>query len=198
MKKGKIMITTTDARESLEAIESVADDTQYHLWGKIAGWQLIIWGAIVLLGYLATYALVARQLFQLIWGVWIALGIVGWGANLVMMKKSPVKSPNDKRWGMFWFVFSVYQGIWLWLMWPWNGAQLNLFLITSIMFAYIVMGIWFSRTMIILGVLCTLAVIIGKLGFYQSPLLWLWLGVAIGGSMIGFGTAVLARKRQFA
>jgi hypothetical protein len=138
------------------------------------------------------------------WGWFIvdALGIAG-SIYIGQCHKSAtgVQSESSRRlgWRLFWFwlFLFVYAGIWLAILWPWNGQQLGMFLVTVVMFAYVVMGLWLKVPLWIwLGLAVT-----GLAGAgYLSPLvahgyLDLWLGATGGSALLAVGLYLMLRWR---
>ena len=98
------------------------------------------------------------------------------------------------RIGGLWGALLIYIFIWLRLLSPVNGMQVNAFICTACMFAYIVIGLWFeSYFMIVLGLAVTAATLIGfylLAGYYC-----LWMAFAGGGALLGTGLYIRVRWR---
>jgi hypothetical protein len=104
---------------------------------------------------------------------------------------NPTKIPTAEKIGwrifLFWTLLFVYMFIWLSLLRPHHGIQLNAFMITTIMFAYVVTGLWFKcYYMLWLGIAVTCTTL---LGFYLIPpgYYCLWMAVTAGGAIMGTG-----------
>ncbi len=83
--------------------------------------------------------------------------------------------------------------MWLGMLHPKNGIEINAFLSMVIMFAFIVMGLWYSENyMVWLGLAVTAATLIG---FYLIPPFYynLWMAPTAGGAL--FGTGIYLRIR---
>ena len=67
-------------------------------------------------------------------------------------------------------------------MWPWRGEQLGMFVVTLVMFAYVVMGLWLDMQFLLrLGLLGTLLAGVGYVFSRAIPgYLDLWLGFTCG------------------
>ena len=88
---------------------------------------------------------------------------------------------------LFWPLVFVYACVWLNIVKPNNGLEVNAFLVTVIMFAYVVMGLWFdSWIMTALGLVVTAFTLVG---FFLVPTAnyCLWMAVTAGGSLLGTG-----------
>jgi hypothetical protein len=109
------------------------------------------------------------------------------------------RNPSDKRLGLrtglFWLLFLAYAYVWLGITKPYDGIQLNAFLCTAVMFAYVVTGLWFdSGLMVILGIVVTAMTLVG---FYAiAPAYYcLWMAVTAGGALLGTGLYMQLRWR---
>ncbi|MHC4527109.1 MAG: hypothetical protein ACYS29_04455, partial [Planctomycetota bacterium] len=84
---------------------------------------------------------------------------------------------------------------WLSFLRPFNGLQMNAFLCTAIMFAYVVTGLWYgSYHMVWLGLAVTCSTLIG---FYLIPPKYycLWMAPMAGGALFGAGLYFRLRWR---
>ena len=206
MKIGQFFIVETvmdvseeNARESLAAVEETMGRTRKALVSTYCGPFLVLWGVIWVASFLGTQFYL--EWAGWIWGIGNVLGVLG---TIVifwrLFRHGPAtRNPSDKtlglRTGLFWpFVF-IYIYVWLGILKPYNGIELNAFLTTVIMFAYVVIGLWFdSWLMVILGMVVTCMTMIG---FYAIPAsqYCLWMAVTAGGSLLGTGLYVQLRWR---
>jgi hypothetical protein len=144
--------------------------------------------------------------FFLLWAdkIWNITGILGGLGTIFIFWKlfrggPAVRNSSDKqlvlRTILFWPVVFMYAFVWLGIVKPGNGIELNAFLVTVIMFAYVVMGLWFgSWIMVILGVAVTAFTMVG---FYLIPpgFYCLWMAVMAGGGLLGTGLYMKLRWR---
>jgi hypothetical protein len=193
-------VSNREAREALADIQQVADGTRRLLVGRFGGLQLVWWGALCALAYVATYALVLRQQYREIGWVWWAVTAVGWIGTGVTIRRHPVRVAGGWKIGAFWGVLALYANVWLALLRPWNGIQLNLFIITLCMFAYVTIGIFAWRVMAWVGLAGTALILAGYFVFDagRDPHLWLWLAFCLGATLIGPGCALLLKSRASA
>ena len=63
------------------------------------------------------------------------------------------------------------------------------------MFAYVLMGLWMGRLYLILWILITLSVLIGRFLLLENGF-WIWSGLTQGGAMLLGGWILLARSRK--
>jgi hypothetical protein len=127
------------------------------------------------------------------------VGLLGSFFVLRRVKQTmPVKEPTEEKlnWrigGLWWLLF-IYVFIWLNLFRPFNGMQVNAFICTAVMFAYVIIGLWFAAYfMVWLGLAVTATTLIG---FYLlTPYYCLWMAVTAGGLLLGTGLYLHARWR---
>ena len=192
-------ISKQDAKESLDEIQAVLDHTRKAIASNYANPLLIMWGLIFITAYLGTHFFVAWA-----WHIWTALDAVGIiGTFLICWQQfrsaNPVKTSSEKKigWRIFWFwtLLFIYVFFWLNMLRPSKGVELNAFLVTVIMFAYVVIGLWLeSYFMVWLGLAVTG---ITLFGFYLIPLSYycLWMALMAGGALLGTGLYIRFRWR---
>jgi MFS family permease len=184
-----------DAQESLSIIENTKNQTIKSIAATYASPILILWGVICFTAYLGTHFFVKWS-----WHIWMILNSVGAvGTYLIcflQFKKSiPTKIDNSSKIGLkiflFWAFLLAYIFIWLNIIKPVNGLQVNAFIITATMFAYIVFGLWInSNFMIWLGLAVTVCTLIG---FYLIPHNYYCLWMAFTAGSLITGTGILTR-----
>ena len=189
-------LSKEEAQDSLNQIEAVFARTRKAIASGSASALLILWGAIWVAGYLSIYAFTPRAaeapeyprfslILTIIWAVLILIGVVdSW---IIGVRKSPTKSPHNQRLGFFWFFLFVYANVWLVLLWPWNHYQMQAFVAALVMFAYVVMGLWFDRFLLWLGLAVTTLIVLGYFLFLFQPTFWLWMAVMGGGTLMTTG-----------
>ncbi len=193
-------VTEKQAQEALRDVESVAKGVQGTLAYGVAGPILVLWGGV----WMVCFSLVhfAPQLAG--WG-WLIGNSVGIAGSLYLgrfrAKAKAVRSETSKRigWRLFWFWFFlfIYADIWLAVLWPWRGEQLGMFLVTLIMFAYVVMGLWLElRFMLWLGLAVTALACVGYASSFALPgYLDLWLAFTGGSALLASGLYLTLRWR---
>lgn len=197
----EIIDATLDAQQSLGAIESATKATIKSVSAAFAGPILILWGIITILGYIGTYFWLDYA-----WKIWIGLSGAGNIGMFLICRKQftqglPTRVDNARQMGFqiagFWVVIFVFLTIWLNLMKPYSGLQLNAFIITVIAFAYIQIGIFTkgSRFMILLGIAMALLTLIGV---YILPHTYycLWMAGTVGGSILLTGLYFQLKARS--
>jgi len=195
-------ISKQEAQGSLDQIQAAVSQTRKRIAAGSTAPLLILWGAIWFVAYLVTYLsypfefelYCLRLTHRVSIGIhiaglcWLVLVLIGMGASWIIgVRRAPVKSPHNKRWGFCWLILFVYAGVWLALLWPWNEYQINAFLASLPMFAYVVMGLWADRVLLWLGIVVTLLIIAGFFLFLFQPAFWLWMAILGGGALAGTG-----------
>ncbi|HTB62416.1 MAG TPA: hypothetical protein VK737_02410 [Opitutales bacterium] len=185
-----------EAHAALAEVNHVLATTRLAIAQGPTASILILWGVIWLIADVAT-----QFDLQTVHWLWPMLDIVGMLATwwLTTRHRVHVRQPGMWRLGVFWVVLFLYAGLWLCLLLPgdlpfnsnlWGNGELAFRHITAFahtvpMFAYIVIGLWFGRFLIWLGVLVTVLIVAGLWlvpGYY-----YLWLGLTGGGSLIVAG-----------
>jgi len=192
-------ISKEEARNSLDQIQAMATRTRQTIAAIYDSGLLIMWGLIWFTAFVLTHFFLAW-----VWLIWIGLcgigSIVTLGVGWRQLRlANPIKTPAAEKigWRVFWFwsLLFVYMFIWLSILRPLHGIQLNAFMCTTIMFAYVVTGLWFkSYYMLWLGLLLTC---ITMVGFYLiAPSYYcLWMAPTGGAAFLATGLYIRFRGR---
>ena len=187
--------TQQSAQESLDAIEEVMSQTRKAIASSYANPLLILWGILWVVSFTAAqfYLAYADYIF---WG----MGAIGGIGTFIIIRNSYsrplVKTSTRSGWRLFWFwiLLFAYTSIWLAILAPFDGKQLNAVFSTAAMFGYVVIGLWFgSYFMIWLGLAVTAMTLTG---FYFIPHYYcLWMAVTGGGAILCTGLYIRLRWR---
>jgi hypothetical protein len=190
-------VSNEDAQASLAAVTETMIRTRKAIAAGYSSPLLILWGLLWVAAYTAShfYLKYADVIFEAMAGV----GLLGTFFVLRRVKQTmPVKEPAEEKlnWrigGLWWLLF-IYAFIWLNLFRPVNGMQMNAFISTAVMFAYVIIGLWFAAYfMVWLGLAVTATTLIG---FYLlTPYYCLWMAVTAGGLLLGTGLYLHAKWR---
>ncbi len=192
-------LSDEEAAESLASVKDTAAKTRRAVVSAYESPFLIIWGLVWVLGFLGTHLFL--EWVNWIWGLLSAIGVA---ATIVICWRlfhlaPATRSCGGRRLGLrtslFWPVFFLYAFVWLNILQPHSGIQLNAFLCTAIMFAYVAIGLWFdSWLMVFLGLGVTVLTLVG---FFVIPLAYysLWMAIAAGGPLLATGICVRIRWR---
>ena len=128
-------ISEKEAQDSLDQIQAVATHTRKTIAASYDSVMLMMWGLIWILGFLGTHFFL-----RWVWWIWTVLcGIGGIATFLYSWRQfrsaNPVKVPAAEKIGwrlfLFWTLLFVYISIWLSILKPDHGIQLNAFICTS-------------------------------------------------------------------
>ncbi|MHC4455676.1 MAG: hypothetical protein ACYS0I_01085 [Planctomycetota bacterium] len=184
-------VSHEEAQDSLDQIQAVATRTRKTIAATYDGDLLIMWGLIWFIAFLGTHFFLAW-----VWHIWMTLAGIGVIVTLLVSwnqfrSANPIKTPAAEKigWRIFWFwsLLFIYIFIWLSILRPHHGIQLNAFMCTAIMFAYVVIGLWSkSYYMLWLGLVVTCTTLVG---FYLIPSSYycLWMAPMGGGVLLGTG-----------
>jgi hypothetical protein len=173
----------------------VVTHTRKTIAASYDGVMLMMLGLIWILGILGTHFFL-----RWVWWIWMVLSGIGGIVTFLyswrqFRSANPVKVPAAEKIGwrifLFWTLLFVYISIWLSILKPNHGIQLNAFICTAIMFAYIVTGLWFKcYYMVWLGIAVTCTTLVGN---YVIPKGYYCLWMALTGGVAIFGTGLYIR-----
>ena len=172
------------ALEDLQAIRQVMERTRWAIATSGAGYIMIVWGAIWFIGFLGSQFL-EKDLQGKIWAVLVPLGIV---ASIVLgrlLGKQVKGRPEWKIWA-FWLALFSYAGLWGQIF-PKPADEMVgfLFIVTVVMFGYVIMGLWIATAFAWIGIAITA---LALAGYYLLPGYFpLWMALCGGGTLIGSG-----------
>jgi uncharacterized Tic20 family protein len=190
-------VTNDDAVQSLAQVEQTMAKTRKAVAAAYSSPLLILWGLLWVAAYTATHFYLKYA--AIIFGVMAGVGLLGsffvWPR---VKRKLPIKTPTEEKlnWriGGLWWSLLIYVFIWLSIFSPVNGMQINAFICTAVMFAYVIMGLWFAAYfMVWLGLAVTATTLVG---FYLLPSYYcLWMAFTAGGLLLGTGLYIHVRWR---
>jgi hypothetical protein len=184
-----------NAQDSLAAIEEIMKQTRRAIASTHANPLLIMWGILWVVSFTAAqfYLAYAHYIF------W-SMGAIGGVGSFLICRISNTEScvrtstSDGRRLLLFWVLLFVYAFIWLSILAPFSGLQINAVFCTAAMFGYIVMGLWFGGYfMVWLGLAVTAMTLIG---FYFLPHYYcLWMAFTGGGTIFCTGLYIRLRWR---
>ncbi|MGB8227336.1 MAG: hypothetical protein WCE45_10825 [Sedimentisphaerales bacterium] len=189
--------TQESAQDSLAAIEQIMAQTRKAIVSTRSNPLLILWGILWVVSFTAAqfYLAYAHYIF------W-SMGAVGGVGTFIIFRIShtqpPIRSELRFRIGRrilwSWILLYAYVFIWLAILAPFNGMQINAVCSTAAMFAYIMIGLWVgSYFMVWLGLAVTATTLTG---FYFIPHYYcLWMAVTGGGAILCTGLYIRLRWR---
>ena len=189
------------AREALKQIEHTVREMRQRLVSRGTDLALIAWGLVWAACYIATHLLVVHggpEAIGTIWMAWavgLAIGAAAMTAiGITHGRDQPVRSEQARHLGhtlgWFWCALGLFAIVWLTMLWPWHPLQMNAFLVTLVMFAYVVMGMWLlAPALIVIGIAIAVTTAIGYLLTVLTTFAGynLWMAVSGGGGLIAGG-----------
>ncbi|MCK4888031.1 MAG: hypothetical protein KAS96_11635 [Planctomycetes bacterium] len=195
------------AAQQLEMINEIKAGTKRVVTAEVTCKYLIMWGMAWSLGYVFTHLYITKtpiwffEMFSqagrqagisIIWGVLMgAAGVMQWLMVKKDLKSGAVRptqsSKSSKQMFWFWMVLGMYSFAALAILSPRDEIQINSFMVITIMFAYVMMGIWGGEKMMIwLGLIITVNTLIG---YFAVPANYysVWMAVMAGGVLFGAG-----------
>lgn len=187
-------IDPSEANEALEAIHTTEQKMtrDQNAWG--AGYHLIVWGVICLIGFTisqfssALPAVIGRS-------TWIVLNVVGniisWSIGLRMRYK--IQNNFGIRIALLWILFVGFAAVGAFFVHPAGPQEITVLLLLIINLWLAVMGLWLNLTML-WEALAFSAVTLAA--YYFVPgYFFLCLAVLGGGVMIAAGCLVIRKGR---
>jgi hypothetical protein len=186
-------ITQDEAEESLADIQRTTQRTRRSITGSGAHIFLIITGAIWLVGFLATQYLTGN----IVPTIWIAASLIGsalailLGTRMSKRVRGPSTPVYAARIGTFWLVLILFAIAIIAVARPTDAKQLTLIIILFAMLGQFAMGLLLSFTSTWWALPISALALIGY--FLLPEFFYLWMGVLVGGAMVGLGTYILLR-----
>jgi hypothetical protein len=194
-------ISQEQAEKSLSDIQEMMKRTRRKVSAGSGSLILIMWGMIWVVGFLSTQFLPKYSGW-----IWLVLDLGGVGGSILAgymssYRNPPVKHSDGKRlfWQIFffWFILFGYIDIWIVILWPVKPEQMIAFGCTVIMLAYVIVGLFFERFMLWLGLAVTALILLGYFLFLFGIFhwFWVWMAFAGGGTLAGTGLYIRYRWR---
>ncbi len=183
-------VSEQEARESLAAVEDAMARCRRSLASAGAPY-LIIWGAIWIAGFVAVQ-------FWNQTGGWIFTGLdvigilLSVAVGVAQGRRGPVRSAEERslRRRLLVFGIAVFAFIWLSLAMMGTSDPLKCTAVacTTMMFAYVVMGLWLDALYLAWAGFAVAA--LTAVGFFLLPQWFmLWMAVFGGGTLLGVGSS---------
>ncbi len=188
-------IDKKQAQESLDTVQKTMERTGRAIASSYANPMLILWGAIWVIAYTSSHFYL-QHVAIIMW----SMALIGGVGSLFIIKqhrpKAPVKSTSQnnlsRKTGWMWFFVFLYLSIWMFVLQPFNGLQMNAAIVIAVMFAYVIMGLWFnSWFLLILGISITATTLLGYA--VLTPYYCLWMAATGGMALLVTGITIRLR-----
>lgn len=191
-------VTSKSAQRSLDDIEDTIAQARYFA-AAAASPILYLWGGV----WVAAYGLCQffPDLSGQIWAILCTLGGVGTG---ILSRNAPVRSESDARFGISWIILFAFAAVWFAVLIPWEQLKhfdyserqrsMGAYGATLAMFAYVMMGLWWDRFFMWLGLAVTALTLVG---YFAVPAYFnLWMAVFGGGLLLASGLLIKRRWKS--
>ena len=156
-------ITRDQAEELLQQADAAGREMRTRRAYGPVGPILMLWGAVWIVCAASAIAEISPRprragLAQLIGDTLGLVGSIylGWTRDRAEGERSAASKRLGWRLMAFWLLLVVYGDIWIALLTAGHGANMGCFVVTLVMFAYVVMGLWLERYFFLwLGLLVT-------------------------------------------
>ena len=173
-------IDPKSAAAALSDIDAVGAMVRQSVFYRRASLIMILWGVLTGLGYLATW-LWPRQAGW-VWACVYFLGFIGSFVILAIEKRGTPSRRFDWRIFAAYFLFFFFGFLWSQGLGHFNGRQMSAFWPTYFMLAYMLVGLWAGRALIVIGFGVTALTLIGFV--YAGPWFEPWMALVNGGGLI--------------
>jgi hypothetical protein len=186
-------ISPDEAEEALAAIQKISTRTRRSIASSGAHIFLIITGIIWLVGFVSTQFLAA----PLVVSIWIGTSLAGSVLSVFLGRRlsKPVRGPSigvyARRAGLFWLFLVLFAIGVIAVARPEGGKQITMIIILFILLGQLSMGMLmsYSSTLWALPVAA-----LALAGYFLLPdFFYLWMGILVGGCMIGLGLYIRSR-----
>lgn len=186
-------VSPDEAEEALAAIQRTMQKTRRSVASSGAYIFLILTGVIWMVGFLATQFLSGAVVGY----IWIGVSVAGAGLSVLLGSRAgrrvrnPAVNATAKRAATFWGLLVLFCAATIAVARPADGKQLTMIIILFIMIGQLAMGLLLSFSATWWAVPISALALAGY--FLLPDLFYLWMGVLVGGGMIGLGLYIRAR-----
>jgi hypothetical protein len=186
-------IKPSEAESALASIRQTEDQMRKALNASGGGYQLLIWGMIMVVGYsLNQYA--DRLSMAVVAGTWIVLSVIGNIVSAAMSIRMARKfhSPVGARIGAMLPIFILFGVAGAFFVHPAGPREINLLIYLLVMLWLAMMGLWVKLSLLWIALIFSGLMLFGYL--VLPDYFFLWLAIVGGGAMIGSGLLLLSGR----
>lgn len=186
-------IDPQEAKKGLELIKE-AQVAEQDMGSREVGWLLVIWGAVWLVGFLASHF---APVSWLLW-MWLLLLTAGSAASAVIgvrLGQQVQYTQTGPKLGLFYTALFGFGLLWLYLAQPGAWQHVAVLAISVVGFAVVASGILLQRhTLVVAGIAGTALAVLAYL--FLLPYFGLIVGLAGGGGMMVSGWRLRGEGRD--
>lgn len=182
MTEEKILISTQQARESLDDIKRTSLRSKIFYEYKQASIYLILWGIMWFFGF----GLGDLWPKESGW-IWLIVGLIGFILTFTASLRNDEKFNimTFVNWGMIGLGISALFTVIFWILPPITSQQVGAIISLVMAFMYIIIGFYEGFLYTIAGLAIICATLIGFFFFYEN--FGLWMAPSAGGSLVLIG-----------
>lgn len=186
-------VSRSEAEEALADIQRMTQKTRESFAGSGAYLFLLYTGIVWLVGYVATQFLVGPVVAYVWGGMSVVCGLLAIvsGRRMSRRFRAPGLAGYAKRGGLFWLLLLLYAAATVVVARPAEPKQLSMIIVLFVMLGQLSMGIAFSFSATWWALPITALALAGY--FLMPAYFYLWMGVLVGGGMIGLALYIRSR-----
>jgi hypothetical protein len=173
-------IDPKEAASALSDIDSIVHRVRQSTTYNLASQMLIMWGALIFAGNVATYLWPRQGAY-----IWIAVNTAGFAGSCAIgvfeSRRMRIRS-FDLRTVAAFVLFFAFGILWSIGLGHFTSRQLGVFWPTYFMMVYTVVGLWVGPAFVAIGLGITVLTLIGY--FYIGEGFPLWMAFVNGGGLI--------------
>lgn len=170
-------IDPKEAAAALGDIDDIARRVRQSRVYQLASLMLVLWGAVVFAGYVATWLWPRWAIW--FWGAVYVAGIAG--SFAIGARSRPTTGARDLR-GFLAFVLFVGFGVFVAVLGDFGPRELGVFWPIYFMLVYVVVGLWLGAAFVAIGLGIIALTLIGYVfigGWFE-----LWMAAVNGGGLV--------------
>jgi hypothetical protein len=186
-------VSQAEAKEALEAIQSVSRRTRHSIADSSVYIFLIVNGFVWLIGFLCNQ-FVAGKLLGYIWLGLVILAVllsILLGIQMARRLRAPSMTETGKRIGLLWLFLTIFCAATLFVANPTDGRQITMVVILFVLLGVLSMGllisftyVWWALPISALALACHLLI---------PEYFYLGMGILVGGGAIVFAFYIRSR-----
>jgi hypothetical protein len=173
-------IDSKDAASALNEINQIARRVRQSRIYNLTSLMLIMWGVLVFAGHIVAYVLPRSALLS-----WLAVAILGIAGSFAISASTRARTgvrTFDARFFTAFLLFLGFGYLWTLGVGQFTPRQLDTFWPMYFMLVYTIVGLWFGRAFVAIGLGVTALTLIGY--FFIGDWFHLWMAVVNGGGLI--------------